>query len=207
VAREASQVLNSYSAFGTCQTLSFDTKTSYLAVTSFNRWRIADTSRGAENLEQDKCDKLLRCLSLGGCIRYTLLSQDLCTNCPIQTDFQIIKKKIWFVGKMSNTWMHLTRERMYLCLPYLLTGSRRKYCPEGPHLFQSQRHREGGAVAGQERCRPANEVHLQRLREPLRQQQRCAAAVAREGAFAGRALAGVPRGSGFWGPRHAHRAW
>ena len=54
VTRETSQVLNSYNSFGSCQTFSFDTKIYYLAITSFNRWRIANTSREAENVEQDK---------------------------------------------------------------------------------------------------------------------------------------------------------
>lgn len=82
---------------------------------------------------------------------------------------------------------------MQLCFPYLLTGSRRKYCPEGPHLFQSQRYWEGSAVTGQEWCWPANEIHLQRLWEPFWQQQRCAAAVAWEGPGCWRSRVNCPR--------------
>ena len=52
---------------------------------------------------------------------------------------------------------------------------------EGADVLQKQRHRAGGEVPGQERRGPAHEVHLQRLREALRQQQRHSAAVARKG--------------------------
>ncbi|KAG5272085.1 hypothetical protein AALO_G00161490 [Alosa alosa] len=52
---------------------------------------------------------------------------------------------------------------------------------EGADVLQKQRHRASGEVAGQERRGPAHEVHLQRLREALREQQRHPAAMARKG--------------------------
>lgn len=181
----------------------------YLAITSFNRWTIANTSREAENLEQDKRVKLLYAVYHWEDVSVIHYYHKLCTQTALfKQILELFKKNlVLFVGETSNIWTHLIWEWMYLCPPYFLTGSCRKYCPEGPHLFQSQRYWEGGAVAGQERCWPANEVHLQRLWEPLRQQQRRAAAVAWEGAFIGHALAWVVRGSRFLEPRHAHGAW
>ncbi|KAI2661453.1 Acetylornithine deacetylase [Labeo rohita] len=47
--------------------------------------------------------------------------------------------------------------------------------------IQEQRYRASREVSGQERSGPADEVHLQRLRKALRQQQRHPAPVARKG--------------------------
>ncbi len=48
-------------------------------------------------------------------------------------------------------------------------------------FIQEQWHRAGREVSGQERSGPVDEVHLQRLREALGQQQRHPAPVARKG--------------------------
>lgn len=62
-----------------------------------------------------------------------------------------------------------------------MAGTCRGAGPEGAQRLQEQRHREGSSVPGQERRGPADEVHLQGLREALRKQQRRPAAVARKG--------------------------
>lgn len=64
---------------------------------------------------------------------------------------------------------------------FVFTGACRGFGPEGAQRLQEQRHRERGAVSGQERSGSADEIHLQGLREAVRKQQRRPTAVARKG--------------------------
>lgn len=66
-------------------------------------------------------------------------------------------------------------------LPPPLSGAGTDGGVTSADCIQEQRYRAGREVSGQERSGPADEVHLQRLREALRQQQRHPAPVARKG--------------------------
>lgn len=102
--REASQVLNSCNSFGICQTFKFDTKIYYLAVTSFNRWRVANTSREAENLEQDKRVKLFYVVYHWEDISVIHHYHKLCAQTALfKQILELFKKNlVLFVGEMSN---------------------------------------------------------------------------------------------------------
>lgn len=102
--REASQVLNSYNSFGICQTSPFDTKIYYLAITSFNRWTIANTSREAENLEQDKHVKLLYAVYHWEDVSVIHYYHKLCTRTALfKQILELFKKNlVLFVGETSH---------------------------------------------------------------------------------------------------------